>query len=104
LPLGELRLRPAGSSGGHHGLETIESRLGTRDYARQRVGIGRQTGAREITAYVLGRFNSTEAAQVDRVLTVASDQAQTWLEAGIQKAMSQFNGVVSDPGNEGKEQ
>jgi peptidyl-tRNA hydrolase, PTH1 family len=104
LPLGELRLRPGGSSGGHHGLESIEQHLGTREYARLRVGIGRQSGAREITGYVLGRFGSTEAALVDRVLNVASDQAETWLEAGIQKAMSQFNGVVSDPANEGKAQ
>ena len=98
LPLGEIRLRPGGSSGGHHGLESIEQRLGVREYARLRVGIGRQSGAREITGYVLGR------ALVDRVLTVASDQAETWLEAGIQKAMSQFNGVVGDPANERKAQ
>ena len=104
LPLGEIRLRPGGSSGGHHGLESIEQHLGTREYARLRVGIGRQSGAREITGYVLGRFSSTEAALADRVLTVASDQAETWLEAGIQKAMSQFNGVVSDPANERKAQ
>ena len=104
LPLGELRLRPGGSSGGHHGLESIEQHLGTRDYARLRIGIGRQSGAREITGYVLGRFSSTEAALADKVLTVASDQAETWLEAGIQKAMSQFNGVVADSANEGKEQ
>jgi PTH1 family peptidyl-tRNA hydrolase len=104
LPLGELRLRPGGSSGGHHGLESIEQHLGTRDYARLRVGIGRQSGAREITGYVLGRFNSTEASLADKVLTAASDQAETWLEAGIQKAMSQFNGVVSDSANEGIEQ
>jgi PTH1 family peptidyl-tRNA hydrolase len=78
--------------------------LGTRDYARLRIGIGRQAGARQITGHVLGRFSSTEAAWADKVLTVASDQAQTWLEAGIQKAMSQFNGAVSDPANEGKEQ
>jgi len=104
LPLGEIRLRPGGSSGGHHGLESIEQHLGTRDYARLRIGIGRQSGAREITGYVLGRFSSTETALADKVLTVASDQAETWLEAGIQKAMSQFNGVVSDSANEGKEQ
>jgi PTH1 family peptidyl-tRNA hydrolase len=104
LPLGQIRLRPGGSSGGHHGLESIEQHLGTRDYARLRIGIGRLSGAREITGYVLGRFSSTEAALADRVLTVASDQAETWLEAGIQKAMSQFNGVVSDSANEGKEQ
>ena len=104
LPLGEIRLRPGGSSGGHHGLESIEQHLGTRDYARLRIGIGRHSGAREITGYVLGRFSSTEAALVDRVLTVASDQAETWLDAGIQKAMSQFNGVVGDSANEGKAQ
>ena len=65
LPLGEIRLRPGGSSGGHHGLESIEQRLGTREYGRLRIGIGRQQGAREITEYVLGRFRSTEAAVVD---------------------------------------
>ena len=106
LPLGEIRLRPSGSSGGHHGLESIEQHLGTREYARQRVGIGRQDGARQITGHVLGRFSSTEAALMDNVLIVASDQVETWLEAGIQKAMSQFNGVPksSDAANEGKAQ
>ena len=104
LPLGGIRLRPDGSSGGHHGLESIERHLGTREYARLRVGIGRQSGQRQITGYVLGRFSSTEAALMDRVLAVASDQVECWLKAGIQKAMSQFNGAVSDPQDEGKEQ
>ena len=94
LPLGELRLRGSGSSGGHHGLESIEQHLGTRDFARLRIGIGRAEGAREITNYVLGRFGSTETALVDKVLSVACDQAECWLDAGIQKAMSQFNGLV----------
>jgi len=100
LPFGQLRLRPGGSSGGHHGLESIEQHLGTREYARLRVGIGRQSGAREITSYVLGRFSSTETPLLDKVLTVASDQVECWLEAGIQKAMSQFNGAVAGAANE----
>ncbi len=104
LPLGHLRLRPGGSSGGHHGLESIEQHLGTREYPRLRLGIGRQAGAREITGHVLGRFGSTEARLVTKVLTVAADQATTWLKAGIQKAMSQFNGNVDESVNEGKEQ
>jgi PTH1 family peptidyl-tRNA hydrolase len=97
LPLGQLRLRPGGSSGGHHGLESIELLLGTREYARQRIGIGRHEGARQIASHVLGRFSSTEEAMLDKVLTVASDQAEAWVDAGIQKAMSQFNGVAAEP-------
>ena len=100
LPLGEVRLRPGGSSGGHHGLESIEQHLATREYARLRLGIGRQDGAREITGHVLGRFHSTETALVDKVLSVAADQVETWLAAGIQKAMSQFNGTVGGSANE----
>ncbi len=100
LPVGELRLRPGGSAGGHHGLESIEARLGTREYARLRIGIGRRNGQREITSHVLGRFNAAEAALMDKVINVASDQMECWLDAGIQKAMSQFNGVVAGPDNE----
>lgn len=94
LPLGELRLRPGGSGGGHHGLESVEQHLGSRDYARLRIGIGRQDGARKIEGYVLSRFHSTETELADKVMTAAADQAAAWLESGIQKAMSQFNGVV----------
>ena len=104
LPLGEIRLRSRGSSGGHHGLESIERHLNSREFARLRVGIGRADGAREITDYVLSRFSSTEAALADKVLSVACDQAECWLDAGIQKAMSQFNGAVDDPANESTKQ
>jgi len=104
LPLGSLRLRPSGSSGGHHGLESIEQHLGSREYPRLRIGIGRKTGAREITDHVLGRFDSTEAALMDKVLMAAADQVETWLEAGIQKAMSQFNGILDDTQSEREEQ
>ena len=104
LPLGELRLRPGGSSGGHHGLESIEQHLGTRDYSRLRIGIGRQGTERQIAGHVLGRFSSTEAVLMDKVISVASDQAECWLDAGIQKAMSQFNGVVGDSEKEREEQ
>jgi PTH1 family peptidyl-tRNA hydrolase len=97
LPMGEIRLRERGSSGGHHGLESIETHLGTRDFARLRIGIGRtDDGRREITDYVLAPFSATETVLVDRVLKAAAAQVECWLDAGIGKAMSQFNGVVKD--------
>jgi len=104
LPLGQIRLRPGGSSGGHHGLESIEQHLGSREYARLRVGIGRTDGAREITGHVLGRLSKGELAVMEKVLTRAADQVECWLGHGMQKAMSQFNGVADDSTNEGKKQ
>jgi PTH1 family peptidyl-tRNA hydrolase len=103
LPLGEIRLRAGGGSGGHHGLESIEQHLGANNFARLRLGIGRADGAREITDYVLGRFDGGEAALMEKVLGRAADQAECWLAAGIEKAMNQFNGVV-DSANEEKKQ
>jgi PTH1 family peptidyl-tRNA hydrolase len=94
LPFGEIRLRAKGSSGGHHGLDSIEQHLGTRDFPRLRIGIGRRDGAREITNYVLGQFGSAENELLTKILTRASDQVECWLNEGIEKAMSRFNGAV----------
>ncbi len=99
LALGALRLRPEGSSGGHHGLESIEQHLGSRATARLRIGIGRADGIREISNYVLGRFDPVESVLLEKVLTVAADQVECWIDAGIAKAMNQYNGVVNS-GNE----
>ncbi len=99
LPLGELRLRASGSSGGHHGLESIEQHAGSREFARLRIGIGRTAdGRREITGHVLGTFAAAESPLVERVLAAAAAQAECWLENGIEMAMNRFNGVVNGPG------
>jgi PTH1 family peptidyl-tRNA hydrolase len=98
LPLGALRMRPEGSAGGHHGLESIEAHLGTRQYARQRIGIGRRSeGLREITDYVLGRFEASEAGLLKQVLERACDQLEAWVMQGPAKAMNEFNGVINPP-------
>jgi PTH1 family peptidyl-tRNA hydrolase len=96
-------LRAGGSSGGHHGLESIEQHLGAREFARLRLGIGRQDGAREITDYVLSRFDRVEAALMEKVLDRASCQAECWLNDGIERAMNQFNGVVDSTNEERKQ-
>ena len=94
LPLGEMRLRAEGGSGGHHGLESVARHLGTQAFARLRLGIGRQDGAREITDYVLSRFSADEAALMEKVLGRAADQVECWLDAGTEKAMNEFNGNI----------
>jgi PTH1 family peptidyl-tRNA hydrolase len=103
LPFGEIRMRSQGSSGGHHGLESIEQHLSTREYPRLRIGIGRAPdSAREITGHVLSRFTSRETDRLEKVLDRAARQIECWLDAGIGKAMSQFNGAIEDSGEEKK--
>jgi PTH1 family peptidyl-tRNA hydrolase len=93
LPLGEIRLRPGGGTGGHHGLESVMQHIGSREYARLRLGIGRKDEARQITGHVLGKFSPEESGLLDKVLERAAGQLECWLDAGIGKAM-QMNGKV----------
>jgi PTH1 family peptidyl-tRNA hydrolase len=95
LPFGDIRLRPGGSSGGHHGLESIEQHLGTREYARQRIGIGRDDpAARRISGYVLSPFRSDERELLEKVLQKACEQVECWLAGGAAQAMNRFNGTI----------
>jgi len=96
LALGEIRLRPRGSSGGHHGLESVESHLGSRDYARLRVGIGRDSSQdRQIAGYVLSSFRGEDEDLLGQVLERACAQVQCWLDMGIGPAMNGYNGRIT---------
>lgn len=97
LPLGELRLRPGGGTGGHHGLESVAQHLGTNQYPRLRIGIGRPPAqGREITDYVLSDFTAAETSRLEKVLTQAGLQVECLVLEGIEAAMSRFNGPVPD--------
>lgn len=98
LSVGVVRLRPGGSSGGHHGLESVERELGTRAFARLRLGIGRRTPEdRQIVGHVLGAFSREEWACFVAVLEHTSRAVECWLTDGIQTAMNRFNGAVTAP-------
>jgi PTH1 family peptidyl-tRNA hydrolase len=95
LPLGQLRMRPDGSSGGHHGLDSLEQQLGTRQYPRLRLGIGRRgDGQRDIAGYVLQPFAPEDEPLLAKVLDRAAQQVTCWLEHGVGRAMNEFNGMV----------
>lgn len=93
LPLGKIRLRPNGSAGGHNGVKSIIDVLGTEEFPRLRIGIGKSQGRRhkDVIDYVLGRFGTEEQEILQRTLTIAVDCIETYIQLGIEKAMNQFN-------------
>lgn len=90
LPIGKIRLRADGSSGGHHGMESIIARIGTSDFPRLRTGIGRPNPDADVD-HVLGNFDGDERATMDETAGRAVDAIGTWLKEGIAIAMNRFN-------------
>ncbi len=91
LPLGMLRLRASGSSGGHRGLESIESALGHREYARLRVGVGAAESSAALRDHVLDEFEPAEQPALEEAIRIAADAVGIWVTEGIVPAMNQFN-------------
>ena len=96
LPLGRLRARANGSEGGHNGLRSIAESLGTTDYPRLRVGVGRGDQRRDLADHVLGRFEPDERGAVEDATTRAADAVETWISDGLMKVMNVFNRVEGD--------
>ena len=94
IPLGTLRLRASGSSGGHNGLKSIESAVGSREYARMRVGIRPDEQQREIgplADFVLGSSTREERETIQSLMPVLTEAADTWVHDGILPAMNLVN-------------
>ncbi|MFP3896799.1 MAG: aminoacyl-tRNA hydrolase [Anaerolineales bacterium] len=91
LPVGRMRLRPGGGSGGHKGIRSIISELGTEDFARLRIGIGRPEWG-EPADYVLNDFDRRQQKIMDTIRDWVVDLVPLLLEEGLQEAMNVFNG------------
>jgi peptidyl-tRNA hydrolase, PTH1 family len=91
LPLGKLRLRPKGSSGGQKGLEDILRRLGTEEIPRLRIGIGIPPPGRDAAGYVLSRFSKEEQAEIAEAIQRAAEAVTAWVEQGLEPAMNRYN-------------
>lgn len=89
LPLGRVRLRRAGSAGGHNGLRDIIAAFGTEDVQRLRIGVGR---AGEAANHVLATFRPDERDAATEMVAVGADAAERWLTDGLDAAMNEFNG------------
>jgi PTH1 family peptidyl-tRNA hydrolase len=91
LPVGRLRIRLSGSAGGHNGMKSIISHLGSQNFPRLRIGIGKSNGNKETVSHVLGKFAPTETKVVTEVLELAIKAVNLSLKEGVEKAMSLYN-------------
>jgi peptidyl-tRNA hydrolase, PTH1 family len=89
--VGQVRFRPDGSPGGHNGLGSVEVALGTRDYARLRIGVGRAPEGVELAEWVLSPMPAEDEAEVLDLLPELVDGVRLWLGEGIRAAMNRFN-------------
>jgi PTH1 family peptidyl-tRNA hydrolase len=96
LPLGRLRLRPEGGSGGHKGIRSIIDTMGTQAFPRLRVGIDRPPGRLDPADYVLQPFSKAERDLVSKAIERAVSAIECWLAEGIVPAMDQFNQPPAD--------
>ena len=94
MPFGTIRIRPGGGPGGQKGVASTIERLGTKDFRRLRIGIGRPPGRMDPAAYVLQDFSKTDQALLSEILDYAADATITFISQGLNAAMNKFNGDI----------
>jgi PTH1 family peptidyl-tRNA hydrolase len=94
IPFGTIRIRPGGGPGGQKGMASTIERLGTKDFPRLRLGIGRPPGRMDPSAYVLQDFSREEMKILSEIVDRAADAALTFVVDGLNKAMNKYNGSV----------
>ncbi|HHW03569.1 MAG TPA: aminoacyl-tRNA hydrolase [Thermoanaerobacterales bacterium] len=91
LPVGRLRIRPEGSSGGHRGMDSIIYQLSSDKFNRIRVGIGRPEGEKDAAGHVLGSFYGEEITKIKAAMEAAAQAALLIISKGVDEAMNKFN-------------
>ncbi len=91
LDVGRVRFRPGGGTGGHKGLRSVTGVLGTRDYARLRIGVGVAPAGAELSDWVLSEMPPDDEDVVVGLLPELSEAVAVWAEAGVEAAMNRFN-------------
>ena len=97
LPFGRLRARARGSAGGHNGLKSVIAQLGTTEFARLRLGVGRGDARRDLADHVLSKFEADERSALGEFIARAADAAEMFAAEGIEQVMKTYNPGASDP-------
>ena len=94
LPFETIRLRPGGGAGGQKGIKSTIQHLGTNDFPRLRLGIGRPPGRMDPAAYVLQNFAKGDQQILSETLERAADAIFTFIDKGLDEAMNRYNGIA----------
>jgi PTH1 family peptidyl-tRNA hydrolase len=104
LELGRLRARARGTAGGHNGLKSLIAQLGTEDFARLRIGVGRGDARRDLADHVLATFDPDERTVVAETVSRTADAVELFVAEGIGPVMNKFNRKEDGNGKEEKEE
>ena len=91
LDVGIVRFRRSGGAGGHNGLRSVEGALGTRDYARLRIGVGQAPEGIDLSDWVLSKMSEEDEDQVVELLPELTSAVELWMKEGTEAAMNRFN-------------
>ena len=100
LSFGRLRALAAGGAGTHNGMRSVVDRLGTKQFARLRLGVGRGDARRNLADHVLSTFEAGERADLELLIARAADAAEMFAAEGIVKVMNTYNGNAAEPDND----
>lgn len=91
LPVGSIRIKERGSAGTHNGVKSIVHELGTQEFKRVKVGIGKPNGKMDLVSYVLGKFSKEEFNEIEKSTNKAVDVIEVIIKDGVAKAMNDYN-------------